>query len=202
MKCWICGDKATKAKDLFYSDDYLPISQSTSYTQRCYCEKCFAEIVKKNREDMREYVRLRKKIMFNRAVDNLERQKTDLYEYKEAIQAVEEYVADNPDKFDSSYEMIAAIVLIYNRIECKPQYRIGKYQVDFLLPLEQIVLEIDGEHHRSRKNYDARRDAFIRAKLGNDWKILRIGTYLLDQKAVKLVDAIHKMSDYWAFGYV
>lgn len=206
MKCWICGGEATKTRNLSIPirsyGELIDSSTIPNVNQRCYCDKCFKNHISEIREDNKLYVKLKKKRMYENAVDNLEHQKLSFIEYEEAIKAVGEYVAEHPDKFDSSYEMIAAIILIHNRVHCKMQYKVGKYQVDFLLPEERIVLEIDGEIHRDRKNFDTRRDAYIKKELGSDWHIVRIKTELLDKHADRLWDAIEKVIDYRECGKV
>ena len=201
MRCWICGKPATRTRKIGYYDKYEILQPIKTYQQRCYCDECFDSEQEQIKADNKEYVRLKKKLMFERAVDILERQKLDLYKYREAIKVVQEFVEEQPDKFDSSYEMIAAIVLIFRRIECKLQQKIGKYQVDFMLPVEQVILEIDGERHKHRKDYDSKRDAFIKSELGKDWEIIRINTEYLDWHADRLATAIHKVLDHRAFGY-
>lgn len=191
MKCWVCGKEATKRRGIGTKDvAFLGVNPFEDYNQRCYCEKCFAEVMAERARDMSEYVRLRKKVMFERAVDILEHQNLDLYDYKEAIEAVREFAEERPDKFDSSYEMIAAIILVENEIGCKLQHPVGKYQVDFYIPEKRVVLEIDGERHKHRKSRDSERDRDIKAILGAGWQIVRIKTEYLDKQADMLVEAI------------
>lgn len=134
--------------------------------------------------------------MFKKAVATLEKQHTKMYEYREAIDVVEEHLEKNPDKYDSSYEVLASIILVHNRIYSKRQYKVGKYMVDFLLPEQGVVLEIDGERHKNRKEYDKKRDAFIKEQLGYGWDIIRIKTDYLDQNAKKLPEAINAVVEY------
>ena len=134
--------------------------------------------------------------MFRKAVELLEKQHTDMYEYQEAIEVVSDFLEDNVDKFDSSYEVLTAIVLVQNRIYSKMQYRVGKYQVDFLLPDLLVVLEIDGERHRHKKDYDSVRDREIKKTLGPHWEIIRIPTERLDTNAKKIPEAIDKVLEY------
>lgn len=200
MKCWECGNKATKTRNLsvphrMYGEVIYPEAVPNS-KQRCYCDKCFVKHMKEVREEEALYIKLKKKRMYEAAVDKLEHQKISFIDYEEAIKAVGEYVLEYPDKFDSSYEMIAAIILIHNRISCKLQYKIGSYQVDFLLPELKVVLEIDGERHKYKKEYDNQRDECIKRQLGKEWNIIRIPTELLDKHADRLYDAIEKVLDY------
>lgn len=190
QKCWKCGKDGAEHRNIGERgilNDLVPFSESM---QRCYCEDCFKTVTKEMRHDLNEYVRLKKKLMFERAVRILERQKLNIYDYQEAIQTIEEFARENPDKFDSAYEMVAAIILIDNEIPCELQHKIGKYQCDFFIPTLKLVLEIDGERHKNRKSYDSIRDMEIKNALGAGWEIMRIKTEYLDEKADLLVEAI------------
>lgn len=180
MKCWVCNkDNATYTRDLTYVETdrlwglEIPHREVVKNEhQRCYCENCYKETMAKLREENKLYIKLKRKRMFETALDKMERQKIDFAEYKEAIKAVEEYNLENDGKFDSSYEIMAAIVLIHNRVKIKPQFKVGKYQTDFLLSNHKIILEIDGDRHKHRKNYDSERDREIkkysRSRLANN----------------------------------
>lgn len=200
VKCWICGEPATTAK-LVYDRGVWDVPPLTE-KHRCYCEKCFEQLTKKEIEDNRTYIRLKKERMIHTAVKLLEKQDTNMYEYKEAIEVVSDFVEANVDKIDSSYEALTAIVLVHNRIYAKMQYKVGKYQVDFLLPDFFVALEIDGDRHKHKKEYDTRRDKEIKKILGEPWQIVRISTDYLDQNAKKLPKALHEILDYRATGKV
>lgn len=195
FKCWRCGDIATTTRTL-RNDGLSFYYEPMSLKFRCYCKECKEFLDKQEKEDMAEYVRLRKKVMFNKACNILENQSNDMYAYKEAIEVVQEKVETCPDKFDSSYEVLTAIVLVHNRIYSKMQYKIGKYQVDFLLPEVGVVLEIDGDRHKHRKDFDKKRDEFIKNELGYGWDIIRIKTEYLDMNARKIPDAINAVVEY------
>lgn len=194
MKCWVCGKPATTTRPTL-KKGYWETPEVSEYV-RCYCEECLKEVVNTENRERELYVKLKKRGMFIRACKRLENQDTNMYEYKEAIEVVQEFVENNPDKFDSSYEVLAAIVLVHNRIHCKMQYKVGKYQVDFLLPDQLIVLEIDGERHRRRKDYDSARDRFIKKELGPHWEVIRIRTENLDKDAKKIPEAIENVLEY------
>ena len=200
MTCWICGGKATRKRDLknpkMMFGEYLYSTPVRDDSQRCYCDKCFDKVMKEISDENKLFIKLKKKRMFETAVDRMEHQKIRLYDYKEAIDTIYEYTMENLDKFDSSYEIMAAIVLIHNRIHIKPQAKIGSYQVDFLLPDDHVIIEIDGDRHKHRKTYDTERDRDIKKALGNDWEIIRISTECLDMKATKLVDAMSAVLDH------
>ena len=196
IKCWICGKEATKSRYLANGlEETTEKYTKASKHKRSFCDECFTEFIRIREAENYQYIELKKKRMFEAAVDKLERQELDLEDYKEAIETVEEYNIANLDKFDSSYEIIAAIILIKNRIHIKPQYKIGKYQVDFVLPERFIVLEIDGERHKSKKDSDSVRDYRIKNALGDSWEIIRIPAEYLDKKAKNLPKAIKAIEE-------
>lgn len=196
--CWNCGGEATVTRELREMDTDLIMYPKPNEHQRCYCKKCFEEMRQTLEQENETFLLLKRKRMFESAVRNLERQGINFVEYREAIKTIEQYNLENDGKFDSSYEIIAAIILIYNHIKIKPQYKVGKYQVDFLLPNEKIVLEIDGDRHSTEKVRirDTWRDVEIKKVLGEDWEIVRVSTVCLDTKAEKLVNAMDKILDY------
>lgn len=194
-KCWICGGKATRTR-VIHTDGRSYWEEKPNKYLRCYCDKCKEETEEKEKAERALYIKLKKKEMFIKACDILEKQNTLMYEYKEAIEVVQEKVETCPDKFDSSYEVLTAIVLVHNRIYSRMQYKIGKYQVDFLLPEVGVVLEIDGDRHKHRKEYDRKRDEFIKKELGYGWDIIRIKTDYLDMNASKIPKAINTVVEY------
>lgn len=200
MNCWICGKHATTTRSVF--DGFGWSKPPVSEYHRCYCDKCLKDLEKKESEERKLYIKLKKREMFRKAVNLLEKQDTNMYEYREAIEVVRDFIEDNVDKFDSSYEVLTAIILVQNRIYAKMQYKVGPYQVDFLLPDLMVVLEIDGERHKHRKDYDSVRDKAIKKELGPHWNIIRIDTDNLDKNAKKIPEAINKVLEYRATDHI
>lgn len=194
MKCWVCGKTATTTRPILIHGMWD--TPELSEKRRCYCDNCFKEVRAKEIEERKTYIRLKKREMLRKAITLLEEQNTNMYEYKDAIEVVSDFIEDNVDKFDSSYEVLTAIVLVHNRIYSKMQYKVGRYQVDFLLPDMMVVLEIDGERHKHKKQYDSERDKFIKKELGPYWEIIRIPTEHLDKNAKKIPMAIEKVLEY------
>ncbi len=191
MKCWECNNEGTKQFDMrkpeyFLGEvfDYVPASQ------RFYCEECFKRVTQERESDRFEYVKLKKKLMYERAVRMLEKQDVDLYLYKEALECVKEYSENNLDLFDSAHEMVAAAVLIFDEIHIKTQYKVAGYRVDFWIPEMKIILEIDGMFHKNTVNRDSKRDIKIREELGYDVEVIRVDTKYIEQNAKMLTDAI------------
>lgn len=194
--CWECGKDGVKQFDTRKPEylfdelfDFVPASQ------RWYCEECYARIDEERKADKDSYVRLKKKLMFERAVRMLEKQDLDLYEYKEAIDLVRKHSAENLNLFDSADEMVAAIVLIKNGKRIKTQHKVAGYRVDFYIPGMKVVLEIDGYMHKYSKKKDNKRDLKIRQELGQDVEVIRIDTKYIEQNAKMLVEAIKALRE-------
>ena len=205
MRCWMCGkENATVTRELKHR---LPQKRfappvwelNRLESQRCYCQECFDKHMAQLEKENNLYIRLKRRRMLETAIDIMEHQDLELYEYREAIKTVRDFIERCPDKFDSSYEVLAVIILLKHRIRCKMQYKIGRYQVDILLPDLFVALEIDGERHQYKKNEDRARDLKIKMVLGSDWELIRIKTDYLDEHAEHLLDAIKEVCDHRAF---
>lgn len=168
--------------------------------QRCYCDECYDAHMKELKEENELYIKLRRKRLYENALDKLERQKFNFADYEEAIKTVGEYNENNDGKFDSSDEIMAAIILIHNHYHVKPQFKVKPYQVDFLLPDQCVALEIDGDRHKHKKGSDSVRDEQIVRTLeeerGGKWQVIRISTELIESDVKKLPEAIEKVLDY------
>lgn len=166
------------------------IDSEESEGYRAYCKKCYEKYQKDMENIKAEYIKNKTALMLERAIRILERQKIVIDSYREAVSVVREFSSENPGKFASAHEMIAAIVLIKNRVKTKTQYKIGKYRADFCLPELKIILEIDGDRHENSLYQDNERDKNIRNILGKDWEVVRIKTEYLEQNAKMLIKAI------------
>lgn len=191
MKCWECG-KETEIRyyGFEWSGNKNWSRQYKNFPKREYCDACYGEKLEEFKSKKEQYVLLKKELMFERALKILDKQDIDVYEYQDIIKDMEEYVHQNPNKFDSSHEMIAGIILVYNEIPAKMQYKIDQYRADFYIPSLKIILEIDGATHSQNAYYDSKRDEKIREILGLDWEVVRISTQYLEQNAELLVEAI------------
>lgn len=192
-KCWVCGAPATQFQTVFKFDKYR--AERYERKQRGYCDKCYENFTQDLKDSKEQYVRLRKKLMYERAVKSLERQNIDIYDYEDALKAVEEYSQEFPEKFDSSEEMIAAAILIQDQIPITIGKQIGKYTVDIEIPDMLVLLEIDGQTHSGKLYYDNERDKELRATLGAKWEVVRIKTDYINQNAKMLVEAIESIYD-------
>ena len=161
MNCWNCG------KETIDTWEYL----------RSYCDECKVELKKQAELDHTEYLRLKNKMMIERAVRRIGESIDNLHPitfYKTAINAVQKHTELHPSALASTEEAITAIVLAANNIPVRCQYRILDFKVDFMIPKYKMVLEIDGVRHNKYK--DSKRDLLILHALGAGWEIVRIST--------------------------
>lgn len=101
---------------------------------------------------------------FESAVWNLEPK------YLFAIQEAEKF----RDKFGSVPEVLACVELLYIGARVIPQQKVGSYSVDFCLPDEKVVIEIDGSLYHANKDKEYRRDLVLMNALGSNWEIKHI----------------------------
>ena len=203
VKCWNChqaikidafnewGTRRTKDDYGFWLYEEMP----KKAWKRFYCTDCEPKVKEQFEADKEEYIQLKMKMMLERAIVSLERQRIDIYKYREAIEVVENFALKNPSKFESSHELIAAIILINDRVHIKAQYQIDRYRVDFCLPEYKCLLEIDGERHEERLLEDSNRDIKIRRIMGPEWEVVRIPTKYLDENAKVLLKAVISLKE-------
>lgn len=175
--CWQCGH--------YHTGNNTPA--------RSYCEGCLEEYEEQDKQFMAEYVEYRMKVMWRRAVNNIEKQSVYMDEYYDEAQIVLEMALEDTAKFQSSQEMMVAMELVRNRVKTKAQHKILKYRVDFLIPDWKVVLEIDGRLHDYKINKDSDRGVAILTELNKStagWEIIRIPTKHIDDNLKQLVPAI------------
>lgn len=163
---------------------------------RVFCPECKEEYAKNKKETLEKYIELKIMVMHERALRYLEKQYAKLYKYKDASEVILEAALDDPEKFMSSHEMIAAMEMVRNRIKVKTQQKIGSHRVDFVIPQMKVVLEVDGYMHDYSKIKDSNRDVEVRKELGEEWEIVRIPTKYLEKNASKLITAIKEVYKY------
>ena len=190
--CWVCGKHAIRALKISSTAVGSKIEgfESEFRINRHFCESCYEKHSADILHTEEEYGKLKKKLMLERAIRILETQPINLYEIKDVIDQFQEYVIENPKKFDSSDEMIVAIMLVSSGIKSSMQYKIGKYVVDFYIPSLKIVLEVDGHLHKYHTYYDNERDIRIRSMLGKEWEVVRIPTKYIEANAKQVIPAV------------
>lgn len=115
----------------------------------------------------------------------------DIKQYERGIRWVEKNLG-KPGWFQSSEEIMVALELIRRKVKAYHQVKINNYRVDFLLPNEKIVLEIDGSvfHRKDTREYEHFRDDIIILVLGNEWEVIRISSDNINKKVTRLYSAI------------
>ena len=181
VECWECGKTTTSP------ESKIP-----------YCTDCKLLINEQRTEDQIEFTRLRTKSMLERALEILQKQNKPIKvaDYKEAANAIAEYTEMNSGKFDSAYEILAAMELIRNKVHIKIQQTVANKNVDFILEEEQVILEIDGYLHEYSKEEDYRTDLDIRTELGSNWEVVRIPTKYIETNISMLYEAIMESKIY------
>lgn len=133
-----------------------------------YCKKHKAK--KKKAFEEQEYNALTKRErQFEKAITELYSQTKDQQEYEGAITIARKRV----ECYGSIPEAMVAVELIWLGYSIIPQQPIGKYHVDFCIPKEKIVIEVDGQLYHQKK-YGGEREAFIQMSLGLEWLIIHI----------------------------
>ena len=94
------------------------------------------------------------------------------------------------EKFGSIPEAMVGIELIRLGYRVIPQRKIGPYRVDFAIPDEKLIVEVDGSLYHSNKTERLQRDAAIGYIIGFDWEIAHIPAELIQKNIKKLKSCI------------
>lgn len=177
-KCCICGQevltynyrrglkyKCKKCKTLEYMSDKILKIEEDTYKKEQKLEKALKRIEKQNPEKFKEY---------DKAIEIV---KKNLYRDK---------------WFDSTEEIMVALELLRRKVKVRHQVKMGIYRLDFVLPEEKIILEVDGTvfHTERTKEKEDIRDNVIILNLGTTWEVVRITDELINQNLRRLLPAI------------
>ncbi len=174
-RCWHCG------KELIFEREQQ---------ERAYCPECYELAQKDHKELLERYSEIRKRIMFETAIRKMEKAGMYMNDYYGISKEVYSLFKVSGLQFLSSDEMIAAMVLMSNAIEFEVNKKMGPYVVDFFIPEMKVILEIDGDRHAMHYADDNRRDLNLRANLGPEWEVVRVGTTVFEKNPEKLPEAI------------
>ena len=168
IPCEVCGRKI----------------QRTSYSRkRTYiCDYCKGVIKKKIAPTIPE-TETKAERRYSKAVDRIREQTRNFGKYERAIEIARKRV----EKYGSIPEAMMAIGLIQAKFAITPQQRIGKYNVDFLIPRHKAIVEVDGSLYHSNKELEAKRDLYLRAALGFDWIVVHVPAERIEQSLEKSV---------------
>lgn len=154
IPCEVCGKEIIRTQ----------YSRKRNYI----CDYCKSKI-KKKKICKYEEIKTKCDVRYEKAVEEIKKQSKDFSDYEKSIRIAE----TRNEKYGSIPEAMVAIELIKNGYSIIPQQKIGKYKVDFLIPKEKIVVEVDGELYH-KNDFKKNREAEIQIILGFDWKIIHI----------------------------
>ena len=87
---------------------------------------------------------------------------------------------------EKEHQLINLAALEYKII---PQQQIKRFRVDFAIPKEKLIIEVDGAVYH-KNIYSNSREAEIQYKLGMDWKIIHIPAEMIENDITKVKDII------------
>lgn len=181
--CWNCGNEI----------DPMEYKDGMYFGRFCY--SCFCEHASQYQRTVAEYLKYKNAVMFERAMRIMEKSPIQIFsKYKRFARAVERHSADNPESYKSAHEIITAVILLSEGIDFEVNFKIGKYIVDFYIPDWKVIVEIDGERHKARTEYDSNRDVILRKTLGSEWEVIRIPTDYVEQDPELIPRAIQELA--------
>ena len=208
-KCWRCGKELEKIEydtisaiqfDNMKDENYFKLQEKLdmqkiegmSYS-RPYCNECKMLQVAETKKMFDDYTDLKYKVMFERALQSIEKSKTIfMEEIKEDVDFIYDLTMTYK-KFDSKEEIIVAIMLLSEGYDFKIQYKVKNYNLDFYIPELNVVLEVDGYMHEHKGLEDAKRDREIREILGDKFEVIRIPTDYISENPSAIVTGIIEM---------
>ena len=147
-------------------------------TERMYkCNTCKSEIAKKNKAKVKA---AREDILSILAedlgtdYDHLKRFENGSSKFGKAYSDSIEKARKAIDRFDSVPEVVACIELINIGARVIVHQRVGDFTVDFCLPDEKLVIEIDGSIYHRDDDKTSMRDYAVTNMLGDGWIVRHI----------------------------
>ena len=174
IPCEICGS-------MIHKTAYSP---KRSYV----CHYCKGKIKKKEKAVILDTGETKKEIQFKKAVEKIRSQVRDFSQYENAIRIAEQRC----ELHGSIPETMVAIELIHLGYSIIPQQKISRYKVDFAIPKQKLIVEVDGSlYHKEITE----REAAIQFNIGLDWKIIHIPAERIEKKIQKLNAVIKALSE-------
>ena len=130
-------------------------------------------------------VRSRKEQAFDKAVERIRKQVRNFDSYRKAVRIAE----TRAERYGSIPEAMVAIELLRLGYNIIPQQKIGRYKVDFAIPDQKLVIEVDGELYHGREG-EGKREATIQISLGFAWKIIYVPAEWIEKDIRKLKKVI------------
>lgn len=160
------------------------IIKRTCYTRSVIylCDYCKSKIRKKKKLSQELLgTETPKERQFIKATDKIRKQVHNYESYNNAIKIAK----TKEELYGSIPETMVAIELLRLGYRIIPQQKIKRYKVDFAIPKEKIIVEVDGAlYHQGNFNHE--REAIIRLSLGLDWKIIHIPAEYIEKNIQNL----------------
>lgn len=160
IPCDICGE---------------PIESASYTTEKIYkCSSCLneANVV---RNKIMEMVQWRNRDLEQYDVgisyEHFNRFEKGAQKFDESYSDAIEKARKHAETFDSIPEVIACIELLHIGAKVIPHQKVGSYTVDFCLPKEKLVIEIDGSLYHKDASKEYWRDSSIKSALGDKWEV-------------------------------
>lgn len=179
VPCERCGKKF---KSISYGRNRHYVCKACRYGEK-HNRKAFVDALTKTlytKEEQR----------FDRAVDNIKKQVKNFKKYDHAIESARRAI----NKYGSIPEAMAAIELIMLGYPIIPQQRVGRYHVDFFLPKDRIVIEVDGSLYH-KDPFGGNREATIQLSLGLDVKIVHVPAETIARDITMLEKIMKKIKE-------
>lgn len=174
IPCAKCGEimaKATYKPELVYLCPYCRRSQEEK--KKAVFEDAYAEI------------RSKKEQQFDKAVELLHA-RIPGGNFDKSIALAEQRV----ELYGSIPEAVTAIMLLQEGYKIIPQQKVRNLTVDFCIPADKIVVEVDGSLYHTDKAKSLQRDLRIQMALGMDWEVIHLPAEGVIQKPSKVCEGI------------
>lgn len=125
---------------------------------------------------------------YRKAVETIEKQRGSLNGYENSIEICRKAMF----KYGSVPEAMLAIELVRNGYRIIPQQQVGKYHVDFALPNEKLIIEVDGSIYHANTQKELEREAAINYSIGLDWRFVHIPAESVSKNVRKVVKLLKK----------
>lgn len=170
---------------------------------RLYCPNCLNQYIAYKTDCIYLKALLANKSSVENAIDDLERAGLQMSDPRvvEIIRSISQAVETGAEHYESKAEVKTAIILRLNNIDftAADKYSINNqsFPIDFRLPAQKVILEIDGELHGLRDTGNAvLRDINITKEEGEGWEVVRIPTSIVDNHPFRIPELIHLGRNY------
>ncbi len=154
------------------------------------CDACSLGLKHKKQaavDDLINQIETKNERRFNQALDEMQRQIKNFDSYDKAIKAAKRA----QEKYGSIPEAMVAIELLHLGYKIIPQQKVRGYRVDFFIPEQRFVVEVDGKTFHKGDQY-SEREAVVQFALGLDVKIIHVSAELIRNDIQKLGEYIDR----------